>query len=40
MLDNKYNHSEVEKKKYDYWIVARWNKRYASREDLAGKDWI
>ena len=22
------------------WFVARGNKRYASREDLAGKDWI
>ena len=22
------------------WLVARGNKRYASREDLAGKDWI
>ena len=22
------------------WLVARENKRYASREDLAGKDWI
>ena len=22
------------------WLVARGNKRYASREGLAGKDWI
>ena len=22
------------------WLVARGNKSYASREDLAGKDWI
>lgn len=22
------------------WLVARGNKRYASRENLAGKDWI
>lgn len=22
------------------WLVTRGNKRYASREDLAGKDWI
>ena len=22
------------------WLVARGNKRYASRDDLAGKDWI